>query len=55
MDKTKIKTRKNKEDLKSEKISIRLSPKLSKWLSENEYSPTGIFQEACNDLGFKEE
>lgn len=39
---------------KSVAISIRVTPKLSKWLNENEYSPTAILMEAVKDLGFKQ-
>jgi len=35
-------------------ICIKISEKRSKWLKENNYSPTGIFEEACKDLGFEE-
>lgn len=35
-------------------ISIRISPAISKWLKDNEYSPTGIFYESIRDLGFKD-
>ena len=36
-------------------IGIRISPALSNWVKEKKYSPTGIFFEACKDLGFKDE
>ena len=26
-----------------------------KWLRKNNYSPTGIFVEACKELGYKKE
>jgi hypothetical protein len=53
MDKTKI-VRKisNKKVIP---ICIRITPGLSKWIKDNKYSPTGIFQEACKDLGYKKE
>ena len=51
MDKTKIIRKLS--DRKTIPISIRISPRMSKWLKENNYSPTGIFNEACNDLGYK--
>jgi len=37
----------------SVQLNIRVTPELSKWLKEKDYSPTGIFKEAINDLGFK--
>ena len=40
---------------KSIVLSIRITPKMSKWLKEKDYSPTGIFYEAVKDLGFEEE
>ena len=50
MDKTKIIRRMS--DRKSIPLSIRISPRMSKWLKDNDYSPTGIFNEACKDLGY---
>jgi len=35
-------------------ISIRVTKEMSKWLMKNDYSPTGIFREACKELGYKE-
>jgi hypothetical protein len=35
-------------------INIRVTKQVSKWLSENKYSPTAIFNEAIKDLGFKQ-
>ena len=50
MDKKKIIVRKT---LKKEvPINIRVSKKMSEWLREKNYSPTGIFLEACKDLGY---
>jgi len=34
-------------------VSIRITPHISKWLRENDFSPTGIFYEALSDLGYK--
>lgn len=34
-------------------INIRITPQLSKWLKGKQYSPTGIFQEAIKELGYK--
>jgi len=53
MDKSKIKRRKNG-SRKRILINIRISNKLSKWLKEKDYSPTGIFYEAVKDLGFED-
>lgn len=36
-------------------LTIRITPEVSKWLKENDYSPTGIFNQACKLLGYKEE
>jgi hypothetical protein len=38
---------------KTEFISIRITPKLSKWMKDKKYSPTGIFEEATRQLGYK--
>ena len=40
---------------KSILITIRVTPKISKWLKEKDYSPTGIFYETIKELGYKEE
>lgn len=36
-------------------INIRIDKDVSDWLKEKEYSPTGIFNEAIKDLGYKNE
>ena len=36
-------------------ITIRITPEISKWLKEKDYSPTGIFYEAVKELGYEEE
>lgn len=36
-------------------ISIRITPHMSKWLRKNNYSPTSIFSQAVEQLGYKEE
>lgn len=51
MDKTKIMKRKGQR--KGILLTIRVTKDLSKWLKEQDYSPTGIFNEAVTDLGFK--
>ena len=53
MDISKIK-RKNGNNKKSVLITIRITPKMSRWLKEKDYSPTGIFYEAVKELGFEE-
>ena len=52
MDLGNIKRRKTNK--KSILISIRITPELSKWLKEKDYSPTGIFYEALKELGWEE-
>lgn len=54
MDISKIK-RRNGNNKKSVLVTIRITPKLSKWLKEKDFSPTGIFYEAVKDLGYEEE
>lgn len=36
-------------------LSIKISREASKWLKDNNYSPTGIFKEGIKDLGYKGE
>lgn len=54
MDINKIK-RRNGDKKKTVLITIRITPKMSKWLKEKDYSPTGLFYEAVKELGYKEE
>ena len=54
MDKEKCKLKTEPEEKKTIPISIRISPRMSKWLKEKKYSPTGIFFEATKELGFEE-
>ena len=54
MDLNKIK-RKNGNNRKSVLITIRITPKMSKWLKAKDFSPTGIFYEAVKELGYDEE
>lgn len=56
MDKDKCKVKK-RTATKTRKVSVnmKISPDLSAWLKSNEYSPTGIFLEACKDLGYNDE
>ena len=53
MDINKIK-RKSKNHRKTVLVTIRVTPAMSKWLKEKEYSPTGIFYEAVKELGYEE-
>ena len=50
----KIKRRKRNGNNKKVLITIKISQKLSKWLREKDYSPTGILHEAVKDLGYKD-
>jgi len=52
MDKLKVL---KKKQIKRILITIKISVSLSNWLKEKSYSPTYIFNEACNELGYKEE
>ncbi len=47
--------RRQKDDRKTIMLSIRISPKIQKWLMEHDYSPTGIFYEAIRYLGYKQD
>jgi hypothetical protein len=53
MDINKVKRRNNKNN-KSVLVTIRITPKMSKWLKEKDFSPTGIFYEAVKELGYDE-
>lgn len=46
--------RKPRNHRKSALISIRITPAVSNWLRDNNYSPTGIFEEAIKDLGYED-
>ena len=39
---------------KTVSVSLRITESMSQWLNKNNYSPTGVFEEACKGLGFKE-
>jgi len=54
MDMEKCKLRTKPEEKKCISISIKITPRMSAWLKEKEFSPTGIFYEAVKDLGFEE-
>ena len=47
MNKDNIKKRKEKKTIV---MCIRITPGISNWLKENQYSPSGIFYEALRDL-----
>ena len=40
---------------KTVQVPIRVTKSLSKWLTDNKYSPAGIFMEAVKELGYKGE
>ena len=37
---------------KSILLTIRITPRISQWLREKNYSPTGLFYEAIRELGY---
>lgn len=45
--------RKSKEQQRTVLITIRITPEMSAWLKDKNYSPSSIFNEALKDLGFK--
>jgi len=49
MDPQKVK-RTAKKSRKSKVMNIRISPEISDWMKENDYSPTAIFYEALRQL-----
>ena len=51
-DKT-IQRKKVEGETKSIPMSIRITPSMSKWLKENNLSPTGIFYQSLVELGYK--
>jgi len=54
MDVQKIVRRRRNGSKKNILVTIRIDKKLSNWLKEKNYSPTGIFYEAIKDLGFND-
>lgn len=40
----------DRDTTKSVPINIRVTPQISQWMKEHNYSPTGIFYEALKDL-----
>ena len=45
--------RKHRRGRKTVLITIRVTPEISDWLRNKDYSPTGIFYEAIKQLGFR--
>lgn len=45
--------RKKRRGQKTILITIRVTPEISDWLRNKDYSPTGIFYEAIKQLGFQ--
>ena len=45
--------RKYRRGRKTVLITIRVTPEISDWLKNKDYSPTGIFYEAIKQLGFR--
>ena len=45
--------RKHRRGRKTVLITIRVTPEISDWLKNKDYSPTGIFYEAIKQLGFR--
>jgi len=39
--------------IRNKHITIRITEDISKWLRQNNYSPTAVFNEAIKDLGYK--
>jgi len=37
-------------EIKSVSICVKITPSMRKWLKENKFSPTLIFNEACKEL-----
>ena len=46
----KEKLKRSYKEKKSLVLSIRITPTISRWLRDNNYSPTGIFNEAVREL-----
>lgn len=44
-----------KKHIRNVPVSIKISKHLSDFLREKNYSPTGVFLEACRKLGYKEQ
>lgn len=56
INKEKIKVMKVEPDkTKSIKVCIRITPSVSKWLKEQTISPSGLFNEALKEVGYKAE
>jgi len=46
--------RRGKKETKDVVITIRITKRLSKWMRDKNYSPSGLLMEACKEFGFKE-
>ena len=46
--------KKNPEEMKSVRMQIRTTPKISKWMKENHVSPSKVFDHAVKELMKKE-
>tara|TARA_Y100000031_G_scaffold78943_1_gene86906 strand:+ start:70 stop:264 length:195 start_codon:yes stop_codon:yes gene_type:complete len=46
--------KKNPEEMKSVRMQIRTTPKISKWMKEHEISPSLVFDQAVEELMKKE-
>jgi len=44
---------KSRSDRPDKHITVRVSRRMSRWLGQNDLSPTAVFRQACNELGFK--
>lgn len=47
--------KKAKSEQRKINVNIKISQTLSKWIHENNISPTSLFHKACEELGYKEE
>jgi hypothetical protein len=54
IDKEKIKRRDYTKKGKKVRIGIAIPVKASAWMKEKGYSPTGLFNEALKEIGYKE-
>jgi len=49
---TDIKTGKKSKDRKDINVNIKITNNLNSWIKSNKYSPTRIFEKACEWLGY---
>lgn len=52
IDRKNIQRGKRSEFSKQVNINIKITSKLHKWLKDNNYSPTRLFEESCTGLGY---